>query len=464
MRTPDSTGVDGAGRVGSSAHAPVPGGTFKNRLRAILRRQTTGLRGKVLTLITGIAGAQAVGIAASTVLTRLYTPTAWGVYGIFTAYVGIGSALATLRYEQGVVVVKSRSERHGLITLMLWVALASGILTFAVATVVHSAGLVTGTSDRVVHDYRLLLALALPMSGIQVAMRLLAVKEQAYRLLAILRMGQAFLLALLQVGLGILLSGADSGLVLGTVVTVLCSLAVMSVIAVRRGWVNFHQYAPGWARAWVAARRNPEYPLYVTPSSFLNALAPQVPVLLIGALLSPAAAGQFFLAQRIVKGPMTWVSTGVANANFEDVSELPKARLSRVYRRRTRHLATAGFLPFVVMAALAPWAFSIAFGADWREAGMVTRLLAPGLFLQWVYTPFSHFFVVLRKQAYHLGWAVVRIALVAGGVYWGIQIAGVRGAAVGFSAAVGISFIIQHALLLYLLRPDRATGADPAGT
>ena len=114
------------------------------------------------------------------------------------------------------------------------------------------------------------------------------------------------------------------------------------------------------------------------------------------------------------------------------------------------------------MAALAPWAFSIAFGAGWREAGVVTRLLAPGLFLQWVYTPFTPLFVVLRKQAYHLIWAVVRIALVAGGVYWGLRTAGVRGGAVGFSAAIGISFFLQHALLLYLLRPERPAVADSA--
>ncbi len=57
----------------------------------------------VLTLITGTSIAQAIPIAISPILTRLYTPEDFGVLALYIAIFSIISVIATLRYEFGVV-------------------------------------------------------------------------------------------------------------------------------------------------------------------------------------------------------------------------------------------------------------------------------------------------------------------------------------------------------------------------
>lgn len=402
---------------------------------------------RALTLITGIAGAQGIGIVAMVVLARQYSPEAFGTYGVFVAFTGIGATLATLRYERAFVVRKSRSERHGLMATILSASVLAALVLLAGQRGLRYLGLIPSGWPLLL---AVLAAVTVSLNGLQLAFRSLALAEGAFIVLSRLRISEAAVLAVAQVGLGAALGGVY-GLVAGTVVATLFALLVLAVVAVRQGWLSPARYPWRYTRALAAARRNVHFPRYMALSSLLNAIAPQAPVLLISSMLSPALAGQFFLAQRIVKGPMTWVTSGVSDVNFQDAASRHRSELPRLYRRRTRRLVVYGAVPFAVMAMFAPIVFRFVFGQEWIHAGHVVRLLAPGLFMQWAFTPFTPLFVVIGHQRLHLHWSVMRLILVGAGVYGGTLIAGINGAAVGFGVALLISFVVQHVLLLNLL-------------
>lgn len=111
-----------------------------------------------------------------------------------------------------------------------------------------------------------------------------------------------------------------------------------------------------------------------------------------------------------------------------------------------------GAFPFGALFLTAPWLFACFFGEPWREAGILTQLLLPGLYIQAVFTPFTSLFNVLREERVHLCWAVGRLLAVIIGVLGGAKLAEVRGAAIGYSIAIGLSFVLQHSLLIWLLR------------
>lgn len=448
----------------------IPNVELHKGIRALARMRAAVLAAdsfahRAWVLISGIASAQIIGIVATMALTRLYTPADFGAYGVFLAIIGIGAVFATLRYERALVVKRSRSERHGLALLMCGIAACASFLTFVAARASHSFVTPAGALHIILSSFAGVTGIALGLNGLQVAARALALKEAAFTELRRLRISEALVLAGCQMALALLLNRRAMGLMLGTVLSLVYALVYLVRLARQREWLDFGRYRTHWARAWVAARRNSEYPKYMTLSSLLNSTAPQVPVLMIGALIDPALAGQFFLAQRIVKGPMAWVTSGVSDVNFQDASERRREDLLKIYLTRVRKLRLLGLVLFGAMAAVAPVAFGLVFGAEWREAGVITSLFAPGLYAQWVYTPFTPLFVVINQQRMHLWWSIFRLALVGVGVYSGIIAWGIRGAAVGFGAALFISFAVQHALLLRLLkaeagRPLRGTGVD----
>ena len=61
---------------------------------------------KVLTLMTGTTIAQAIHIAISPILTRIYTPKDFGVYALFTAITAIFGSIANGLYELAIMLFK----------------------------------------------------------------------------------------------------------------------------------------------------------------------------------------------------------------------------------------------------------------------------------------------------------------------------------------------------------------------
>ncbi len=66
-------------------------------LRALLPKGRLGRA--VAVLVTGTAFGQLIVLAASPLVTRLYTPADFGVLGVFSAFLGILGIAVTLRYE-----------------------------------------------------------------------------------------------------------------------------------------------------------------------------------------------------------------------------------------------------------------------------------------------------------------------------------------------------------------------------
>lgn len=73
----------------------------------------------VATLSLGTLVAQAITIAVTPLLTRLYSPSDFGLLAVFLAVVSVGATLVTLRYETSILVPKENTESANLVLLSL---------------------------------------------------------------------------------------------------------------------------------------------------------------------------------------------------------------------------------------------------------------------------------------------------------------------------------------------------------
>jgi len=71
----------------------------------------------VLTLMTGTVVAQAIPIAISPILTRIYSPEEFGLFALFFAILSILSVLANGRYENAVMLPKKDSDAINIFAL-----------------------------------------------------------------------------------------------------------------------------------------------------------------------------------------------------------------------------------------------------------------------------------------------------------------------------------------------------------
>ncbi len=78
---------------------------------------------------SGTAGAQAIVIAFSPIITRLYGPEAFGILGTFMAIVAVITPIAAMSYPIAIVLPKEDSDARGIARLSAYIALGVAGLT-----------------------------------------------------------------------------------------------------------------------------------------------------------------------------------------------------------------------------------------------------------------------------------------------------------------------------------------------
>ena len=78
------------------------------------------LNRNILTLMTGTTIAQAIPIAISPILTRIYTPEDFGIFAIFLAITLIIGSIANGHYEQAIMIPKKDEDAINIFALWSW--------------------------------------------------------------------------------------------------------------------------------------------------------------------------------------------------------------------------------------------------------------------------------------------------------------------------------------------------------
>jgi O-antigen/teichoic acid export membrane protein len=380
---------------------------------SIARRVPSGsfARGAT-TIMLGTGAAQAITIGSSPIITRLYSPQEFGAFGVAASLLAILAAVTCLAYEFAIPLPSDDVRAADVTVLCLVVAGALSLLVGVVLT--QGGSTVLGAMDAgALVPYAPLLALGMFAGGVALALVAFMVRVKAYREMAVNRVVTSVLTVVGQVGLGLLGAGTP-GLLIGFI-------AANTLAVLRLGWVASRMRGDAFRRVTragmaAAARRYRRFPVLSAPSNLVNALTLQLPLLMIVAIFGAAVGGQFVLAQRVIALPAVLVAQSVGQAFLAESAVVARTRpqdLRRLFGRTTRALAMAALPPVALVALATPFAFPIAFGSAWAEAGLYAALLAPMHYFQFVTNPTSHMLDVLERQDLFLAREILRLAVLA---------------------------------------------------
>ena len=392
----------------------------------------------VLTLLMGGALAQLIPLLLGPVLTRLYAPTAFGVFAAFSSVVATVAVLACLRYEFALPLARDEGEARALFVLCLWICGGVALLAVPLAAVLHATGHL---------PLPRLLPLAVAAAGLLQLLVMWATRAQVFRALAISRVLQYGGAALLQVALGWWLwrraqqpAGADAAwaLALGPI---LASAAAAWVLRPHGSHAIPQGQRVGWQQVAVRYR---DFPLLNTPHAFLGALQDALAVALLVAWQGDAAAGFWGLTLRYLKAPATLVGGAVSQALYPRLAQATPEAARQTVRQI---MIVMGVLALILMGVLmlaGPWLFVQVFGSDWREAGYLARALAPYIAAHFVAAPLAVVTMAWQAQRWALRWAFVgQVAFIAAlvlGLRQGGLIAGAWAVSVAMLLYFGIYF------------------------
>lgn len=394
---------------------------------------------------------QAILVAATPLLTRIYSPSDFGLLALYMSIVMTLLPVISLRYEAAIPLPRDDDEAGNLFTLSVIVVSAASLLLGGISAVWGGAVVQLLRTPEFL-PFLWLVPLGLFAAGIYQVFNAWALRRSAYQAIARTRVHQGIAQIALQLGLG--LGGVGPlGLLLGDAAGRTSGIRTLYRAAVRTDRTILTAATRAGMRG--IAIRYRDFPILSSPAAFLNTLALQLPLILLAALFSPAVAGLMILGQRVVGLPLRLIGHSVAQVYMSEAAraarEAPETLLP-MYSRLAWRLVRLGAPAIAAICLAAPWAFPMMFGDEWRDAGLYVLLLAPMSAGQFVLSPLSQTPAILERQGVQLVADLIRVLLAALGItlpyVFGLS---ARWAVAGYSITMALSYIAYGVVYRRLL-------------
>lgn len=330
-----------------------------------------------MALLSGGAFVSQIVQAISTpVLSRLYSPGAFGNWALIQSVAIIGSSVGGCRYDLAIVLAETDAEAAQiLVAQTICNVTTSLILLCGVLLVGSRIAIGIGAPGMATWLYAVPAVVVLTGAG-QAATGWL-IRTQQYRWLAQFRVAQAAAAATIQVAIAIPTHHAAAGLIAGSLLSQLTVFWVVSV-ELRKPGVRTAMCAVTVRSIRAAAFRHRKFPLYGVPYGLVSVGRERGVVVLLGRFAAAQVVGFYSLSVRLVAVPTGLVvgslssvlyQHAAAEASVQNVRDLVRGALLRMVQFATP--------AFVLLAWTAPALFSMLLGARWREAGVVAAIMCP---------------------------------------------------------------------------------------
>jgi len=409
-----------------------------------------GFARSVVTVASGTAAAQVLMLAATPVVTRLFSPEHFGVLGAFTSTAVVLAVVATLRLDLAVVVPADLEDAQD---VLLAAVAVTAFMTLVSLVCAAAAGAVLGgrAAGGVQPAVLYFLPLYVGATGlVQIFTQWLARRDR-FRAVAESSLARAaasngwWLL-------GGAIAASSTTLIFGTVIGQAAAVA-RSVIAAVRSSPGLIARRMSFSAAWRQVVRFRAFTVFGTAQGLVNAINQALPVLVLATSFDPAVAGAYVMANRVLSLPINLVGQSLRQVLYPRLGRDLESGIARgTARRMTLGLGAVTLPAVVLVACLGGPAFAWALGAEWATAGVFAGLTVVWLGSAFMNIPSVSLIPLLGLQRFHTAFEIAYLLARALALAWAAQ----RGDALAAVAAVSwIGAAFNLGLIAYV---DRAAG------
>lgn len=360
---------------------------------------------------SGTAAAQVINLAAYPILTRLYSPTDFGIFALFVTVASVIGIIAAGRFD---LIVQSGHDEE--LVGIYYLSQVLNLLISGSATLVLATGSLLDIGGMKL-EHALLAGVAVFLTGFTASSSLFLIRHEEYHHSTRSAAARSLFTVLPQIGLWFVWPSAMS-LLVGFCI----GLAAQSALLV--GHLRRYDLSrPGRDQLTEVWRRYRLQAAIDVPGAVLGALALHVLNFFLLVLYSAADVGQYALAFRVAVMPLSLFAASLSQVFFQKAAASyrrggtfwPEVRLNLLWASM---LSVAVFVPMVLLARPA---FTFAFGDEWRLAADILIYLAPMLAIRFVSATLQSVPLVVRRPSWLLAHNVG--LLVAMGVAFVVAIA-----------------------------------------
>jgi len=388
----------------------------------------------ILTLMTGSTIAQAIPIAVSPVLTRIYTPEDFGIFALFVSIVSIFVSISSGRYELAIILPSKDEEAINIFALGFIITTLLSLLLLLLVILFNDiiTGLFTNTD---IAYWLYFIPVVIFFTGMYNLLSYFNNRKQEYKDMANATIIKSIVLVIVQLGVGMIKAGV-AGLISGQVVSsIFANMKLMRNIV--KDKVLLSQVSIKSMKA--LGGKYKDFPKYQAPHALLNSFSSNLPVYLFSSFFNATIIGFYSLSTRIIFIPMMILAGSSAKVYNKKVTQIheEKGDTYGFTLNLLKSLFKKIILPFSLVILFAPEIFHFVFGPDWIEAGVYTQILSPWLLMVFFVATISFIpsLVNLQKKALviEILYTILRAGSLGIGIYYhDIYLALILYTAVGF--------------------------------
>lgn len=343
----------------------------------------------LMILSSGIA--QVILIITTPIITRLYSPTEFGEFTIFSNIAMILIPIINARYD--LLIVNTKNDRSANILSQISFLISLLILLILIPIFAISAWLY----PNFILDFIFIIIMLFLVSLTNIFTNYLN-KERKYKVLSLINVFRAGSMALLQIIFGLLALGS-LGLIIG--------FSLSYIAGITLGYKTFKKHfniVRDKEETKALFLENKNQLVYSTPSILLNSLSFSVGVFFIGILYTNTEVGIYGMAIRVLGIPVTIISLGLSKIFMQQANDyyIEYGNFRNLLLKFSSILVIVSIILYVPLYLFSEELVNILLGHSWVDAITVIKIVIPLFVIRLIVSTVSLSVIVLQKQQLEL--------------------------------------------------------------
>jgi len=357
----------------------------------------------VLTLMTGTTIAQAIPIAISPILTRIYTPEDFGVLALFVAITSIFGSIANGRYELAIMLPKKDENAINIFALGLIITFSMSFILL-VLVVLFNEQITELLKNDEISVWLYFVPISVFFTGLYNILNYFNNRKKYYKDIANATIIKSIATAVIQLSIG-LIKGGVSGLISGQLVSqIFANMRLFKNIIKDKVLVSNISKV----KMILLAKRYKGFPKFSMPGILVNVSMTNITNILISSLYDITTLGYYSVVQRVINLPSSLIGGAIGNVYFQE-SSLEKQQTGiaiKSFMGVLKKLTIVGILPYFILFFVVEDIFPFIFGDNWKIAGEYAKIVIPLSLIRFIVSPISIAMTVFEKQKIGMYWQV----------------------------------------------------------
>ncbi len=348
-----------------------------------------------LVLVGGTAISQLLPILISPILTRLYTPSDFGVLALFTSITMVIAIIGNGSYELAILLPEKDSYAINIWAITVVISAILTILLTLIILIFHDIVVVYFKNPQISFWLYFVPIVVFGIASFN-SFNYLFTRKKQFKLISSVRIIRMGVMSVLQLMLYFLNNGV-AALISGYGIAQLSGSYRFGKEVIKDKDMLKKINPPSMI---ALAKRYKRFPQVTMVSSLINRVATEIPNVLITTIFNLSTLGFYALGIRLLSAPSALIGMSISQVFMQETAKEKQSTGQSIviFDKVLKKLLLFGAIIFGIIFLTAEELFGFIFGSEWSVAGYYTKILSPYLYISFVTSTLSAILFVFEKH------------------------------------------------------------------